>query len=128
MVKNMLFLFSTRLHTVLKEHTLTVGLFMVDQELCLPILLTSPLDFFMKNSQALFINLHSLLITVISVQFIQSTILYKDLRCCVTFQYAVFYKGKECLGSARIILLGPSLQSLGQCEQHDSSIRDSGFS
>ena len=31
----------------------------------------------------------------------------------------MFYKGRECIGSARITGLGPSLQSLGCGEQHD---------
>jgi hypothetical protein len=44
---------------------------------------------------------------------------FKETRYFVTFQFAVFYTGKECLGSARIILLGPSLQSLGHGEQYD---------
>lgn len=35
----------------------------------------------------------------------------------------MFYKGKECLGSARITLLGPSLQSLGHGEQNGCLVR-----
>lgn len=36
----------------------------------------------------------------------------------------MFYKGRECIGSARITGLGPSLQSLGCGEQHDLLVAD----
>lgn len=32
-------------------------------------------------------------------------------------QFAVFYKGEECLGSGKILRLGPSLYILQQCEE-----------
>ena len=46
------------------------------------------------------------------------------MKFSVLLQYAVFYKNEECMGSARIVELGPSLQNLGFEAQEDILTRN----